>query len=354
MKKYNILIVIAAIILFAGVCTLMAANNNNQTISNFIAEIAGKASAAEKNKVNTVSGKSGWYYFVPELRSLSCGRFWGAESKKVSRVTQKEYADPLPAIMDFKKQLDKAKVELIVVPVPAKCTIYPDSISNLKLVSNGKVVRTDIYQQEFMNLLKSKGIKVIDLVPAFLSKRSGSLGNLYCKQDTHWSGQGCVAAANVIGAEINKYAWSKSVKKRKYSKSTKSVSVKGDMMGSIGKGAKPESLQLTFVKELNSSKAASGIEWRQSPVLLLGDSHNLIFHSGGDMQAQGAGLADNLAAVIGYPVDIVAVRGSGATPARLNLMRRNDNLAGKKLVVWCFSVREFTEGQGWRNVPIVK
>ena len=30
------------------------------------------------------------------------------------------------------------------------------------------------------------------------------------------------------------------------------------------------------------------------------------------------------------------------------------SLAGKKLVVWCLSVREFTEGQGWGKVPIVR
>jgi len=42
------------------------------------------------------------------------------------------------------------------------------------------------------------------------------------------------------------------------------------------------------------------------------------------------------------------------TPARINLLRRGDNLAGKKLVIWCFTVREFTEGQGWKKVPVVR
>ena len=91
-----------------------------------------------------------------------------------------------------------------------------------------------------------------------------------------------------------------------------------------------------------------------SPVILLGDSHNLIFHAGGDMQAVGAGLPDQLALELGFPVDVVAVRGSGATPARRNLARRKDNLAGCRIVVWCFSAREFTEGQAWAKVPVVK
>ena len=72
------------------------------------------------------------------------------------------------------------------------------------------------------------------------------------------------------------------------------------------------------------------------------------------MHVQGAGLADHLAHQLGFPIDLVAVRGSGATPARLSLFRRRDNLAGKRLVIWCFTVREFTEGQGWRKVPVIR
>jgi hypothetical protein len=87
---------------------------------------------------------------------------------------------------------------------------------------------------------------------------------------------------------------------------------------------------------------------------LLGDSHNLVFHAGGDMHAQGAGLPDHLAHQLGFPVDVVAVRGSGATPSRLNLFRRRDKMKGKRVVIWCLSVREFTEGQGWRKIPIIR
>jgi alginate O-acetyltransferase complex protein AlgJ len=92
---------------------------------------------------------------------------------------------------------------------------------------------------------------------------------------------------------------------------------------------------------------------RQSPVLLIGDSHNLVFHAGGDMHATGAGLPDHLAAALGFPVDLEAVRGSGATAPRINLARRRDNLAGKRAVIWCFTVREFTESNtGWRAVQV--
>ena len=79
-----------------------------------------------------------------------------------------------------------------------------------------------------------------------------------------------------------------------------------------------------------------------------------MFGASGDMHAHGAGLPDHLAYQLGFPVDVVAVRGSGATPSRLSLFRRRDKMKGKRVVVWCLSVREFTEGQGWRKVPVIQ
>lgn len=74
------------------------------------------------------------------------------------------------------------------------------------------------------------------------------------------------------------------------------------------------------------------------------------------MQAVGAGLADQLALELGTSIDVLGVRGSGATPSRINLYRRiqadPDYLTDKKLVIWCLSAREFTEASGWCPVPL--
>ena len=93
---------------------------------------------------------------------------------------------------------------------------------------------------------------------------------------------------------------------------------------------------------------------KDSPIILLGDSHNLVFHSGGDMHAVGSGLSDQLSHELGFPLDVVAVMGSGATSARRNLARRKATLTGRRLLIWCFTSREFTQGQGWAKVPLIK
>jgi len=54
---------------------------------------------------------------------------------------------------------------------------------------------------------------------------------------------------------------------------------------------------------------------------------------------------------------LIGTRGSGATSVRVSLYRRArkdpDYLAKKKMIVWCFAAREFTESdQGWDKVPV--
>lgn len=311
----------------------------------FIQSLAEKAAEAEAQQTTVVSGKDGWLFFAPELRHLSVGQFWGDAAARVSRASNLEFADPLPAILDFKAQLDRAGIELIFVPIPAKATIYPEMISE----HGDTTARTDEHHLKFYNILRKHGVNVLDLTPLFLKNRFTDAGPVYCKQDTHWSGQGCVLAAAAIAEAISTPAWAAKIPKRDIKTEVRTTVIAGDLWKALGdEHLQKEQLQLTYIK------GGVGASWRASPVVLLGDSHSLVFHAGADMHAQGAGLPDHLAHHLGFPVDVVAVRGSGATPSRLNLYRRRDNMKGKRIVVWCLSVREFTEGQGWRKVPIIR
>lgn len=301
------------------------------------------AAAAEAPSTLGVSGSDGWFYLSAELRHLEAGEFWGSKAAAVSRATKPEYADPLPAILDFHAQLAKAGVELIVVPVPAKATIYPEHLpDDFQGLEKGGA--TD---DAFLDVLRAEGVKVVKLAPVFAANRGHAEGPLYCLTDSHWSGVGCVVAAQEIAKSLPEAGAGSSP----YESEWQRVEISGD----LGAGLR-ETLRVRKV----GRKGPGGLEAiaadEKSPVVLLGDSHNLVFHAGGDMFARGAGLADQLALELGFPLDVVAVRGSGATPARINLLRRaQKNSAywkGKKCVIWCFSVREFTESDGWRKVPI--
>ena len=55
-----------------------------------------------------MQGADGWLFLPAELRHVSVGKFWGDDAAKVSKASNPANADPLPAILDFKRQLDAA------------------------------------------------------------------------------------------------------------------------------------------------------------------------------------------------------------------------------------------------------
>jgi hypothetical protein len=314
------------------------------------------AEDAHEQGTMTVRGTDGWLFFDQELAHVAAGRFWGVEAAKVSRASSPELADSLPAILDFHAQLRDIDVDLLLVPVPPKVMIYPDKLMN-GLTLGDPLPRLDPSHQDFYALLRENGVQVLDLTDTFLQERFAEQGPLYCQQDTHWSGLGCVLAAQKIAEMIQEMSWHAEAKTRSFDHQWQDAQISGDLWRSLNDpDMKRESVALRRVGQ----KTAAGLEpvepEQDSPIILLGDSHNLVFHAGGDMHARGAGLADQLALELGLPVDLIAVRGSGATPARINLFRRSqrnpDYWQGKKLVVWVFTAREFTHADGWRVVPI--
>lgn len=308
----------------------------------------------------TVQGLEGWLFFDQELDHVATGRFWGDRAAEVSRATSPEFADPLPAILDFHAQLQAAGVELLLVPVPPKSLIYPDFISRTmadRLSKNDPLPRLDPAHQEFYELLREQGVPVLDLTDVFLQERFADQGPLYCRQDTHWSGVGCVVAARKIAALVREMPWHDAVAAQEFDSRWQGVEISGDLWRALDT---PDLERETVSLRQVGREASTGMDPvepdQASPIILLGDSHNLVFQAGGDMHARGAGLADQLALELGLPVDLIAVRGSGATPARINLFRRAQRNPGywqdKKLVIWVFTAREFTHADGWRVVPI--
>lgn len=339
--------VVAAFCSAALFCRAADPANVPGTSSAQFADLAAKAEAQQRA---AVAGQAGWLFLTAELRHLGVGHFWGKEAKAVSRAANSDAADPLPAILDFHAQLKRAGIELILMPVPPKAALYGDKVLDRAAPQEGKP-RADEAAAAFYRVCAEQGLKVLDLGPAFRRAREADATPLYCRTDSHWSGRGCAVAAELLSQEIRQRPWFASRPKQAYKGDWREADIRGDLADLAGGSAEPEKVRLRFVTDPGGGAPA---DWRESPILLLGDSHTLVFHAGEDMHGAGAGLADQLALELGFPMDVVGVRGSGATPARINLLRRKDNLAGKKLVIWCFSAREFTEAAGgWRLVPVI-
>ncbi len=315
----------------------------------FRAGLAAKVQALEKNNAAALVGVDGWLFVTAELRMMAAGKFWGADAARVSRSPKPENADPLPAILDFNQQLKNRGIALIVVPVPPKAQLYPEAVaSDLPPAFGDPAPALAAFYVE----LRRQGVDVVDLAPEFGLGRKIKPPPMYCQTDTHWSGIGCVAAAQVIAKRISKRLPVPADAGAAFPYDWKEVSIEGDLGGMLEAGAKKPGAEKISVRQLRATIAPDP----ESPLLLLGDSHALVFH---DFLAERAGLLDQLAAELGIVPDRIAVRGSGATAVRIDLYRRSVRepgyLAKKKVVVWCFTAREFTEAaQGWQKLPVAK
>ena len=307
----------------------------------------------EKKKAAAGAGEDGWLFFAGELRLLSLGRFWGDEAAKVSRARKPELANPIPAILDFQHQLKARGIELVVVPVPPKAAIYPEKIVpgfDLPSSDPAPVLR------QFYGELRAAGVDVLDLTPVLIQNREHARGPVFCKTDSHWSGIGSVLAAQAIAEHARRKLPAPAIRKE-YVSDWNEVQITGDLAGLLPPDARkpgPEKISVQSVSEKGTGAVVEPDP--NSPVLVLGDSHTLVYH---DFLAERAGLIDQLALELGFAPDLIGTRGSGATPVRINLYRRSlrdpGYLAKKKVVVWCFAAREFTEAtEGWAKAPVAK
>jgi alginate O-acetyltransferase complex protein AlgJ len=181
---------------------------------------------------------------------------------------------------------------------------------------------------------------------------------VYCRTDAHFAPAGALIAARAVVKHVGDQPWLAQAKPVDVAVENRTFQITGDLVGTLPKGVTVEKETLTarFVGLAGQEGLPPVADDPTSPVLLLADSHGLVFHVGDDMHVKGAGLADQMTAEWKFGIDVLAARGSAATPVRINLYRKAardaDYLAGKKIIIWCFTVRELTEATGWMNVPL--
>ena len=299
------------------------------------ADLTEKFAAAASQKDLAVAGEDSWLFLKQEMAHLAKGP-----------LTAETIAPAVNAITAYHIALAAESVQLIVLPVPAKAEIYPDKFSAAE-PPKGLAGRQAILIQT----LEQAGVTVIDLAKSFQSEREKNPETLlYCARDAHWSPAGLKIAADLVKAGIKDQTWFKPALPLT---EPVTLEITGDLMvtpATATLGAEKIRVQRTAVL-LESAPDA--------PALLLGDSHTLVFSGGADagFHCQGAGLLDLLQAASGQAWMQVANAGGGTDAARLQLARkalpRPDFWKNKKVVVWCFSIREVTEKK-WSEVPIKK
>lgn len=273
-----------------------------------------------------VEGHEGWRFLTKELRHLLAEKP-GADS------------DVVEAITDFAEQLAALNVRLLVVPVPPKAAVEALHLGG----SQPEPAAASNPDAPTIQALQARGVEVLDLWPAFID--ASQSGPVYLARDSHWNPRGIAIAAKLIADALRDTV----PPTTKFPVREEVVKIQGDLGGEL------EDVTLQFVEPGGQGQRMEPD--RESPVLLFGDSHVLVFHDGGDMHAASAGLPEQVALALQYPVDVLAVRGSGATAARVSLARRVRSNPGwlkdKKAVVWCLGAREFTQADTWKKIPLL-
>ncbi|MDA0812153.1 MAG: hypothetical protein O3C21_07190 [Verrucomicrobia bacterium] len=304
-----------------------------------------RATASDKKWFSVQGDAPEWLFLARELEHVAQGEFWQKAGKA-------DLPDPTPVIVQYSKDLKAKGIELLLVPVPAKAAMVPEKFRKSSSRKDGGVYASAPFYEQ----LRAAGVNVLDLEPIF-EKGIADGQKLYCEQDTHWSPLACELVAAEINALYQGQPWAAANAAHGIVRGEKStLSIKGDLVEERLAGLAEEKLEIVKAgKDSGAGKIVPVPASDDSPVILLGDSHTLVFSEGGEMHCTGAGLPDHLQQQFGFPLSQIAVKASGADAARARLVRdfarKNPNyLVGKKLLIWCFTAREFTLGK-WRPIP---
>ncbi len=299
--------------------------------------------AAEGNR-KTFLGQDGWMFYQPELTAL---RGWGPLHRPpFSPMKDPSVSDLWLArdvVVEYAAQLKERGLPLLLVPVPAKAMIYPESLSALAPIPADQPL-SHPHQAEFYAALRLAGIDVLDLAPDLWRLKSS--GPVFLRQDTHWTPAAMEACAQRVAEHIRQHY--PNVAGAAPSPEPL-VPSKRDSLGDLEKLLGLASITSSFPPEEAILHPIPAVESNShSLIALLGDSFVNVFDDPGlgfetddDLRPIKAGFAQHLSRCLGTTLDVMAVNGGGATATRQTFARRPDaEVRAKKLVIWVLAARD--------------
>lgn len=311
---------------------------------------AGLEKAATGQQFAIAGADPNWRFLVNELKHLQHGDIGAADLSKVNA----EGTDPIAAITKYHDELKALGVELLLVPVPPKAAIYPERfVAGVDAASVPSLAG-------FFTKLTDQGVQIVDLEAAFKRAKAAAPDKLlYCATDSHWSPYGAQLAASLVAA---KYRDRKELIEHQLRDLLKlpeqPLEFHGDLLTDADKAALPKetlpAVRAGVAANPNGTDVNTVESADYSPVLVMGDSHCQVFRRGGNMHTTCSGFIDHLVVDLSVPVEEVSTQASGGEGPRIEIARRTvkepDFWKKKKIAIWLFSAREFTQGR-WKAIP---
>lgn len=280
--------------------------------------------------------------------------------------------NPLEAVTKFRDQLKAKGVELLVVVVPGKPSIYPERLTGVQSDSY-----TAGHGKKMLDTLASLGFNTVDLYSPLWAAKSddNKLGALYLNDDTHWTPRGAELAAEVIAKKVQQMGEAGldlGVANMDYV----TADSLADRMGDIGEmsGLNKHNVfkiqqvtghvvsQQTITERIVPRQDSTAVDsvvydttrvpfkddFRKAKILILGDSFSRIYQTDAPVNA---GWIAHFAKNMNRPVASIVSDGGASTLVREKLARKAGVLKGKKLLIWEFVERDLRFGaEGWKDV----
>jgi hypothetical protein len=299
-------------------------------------------SFAKRGNGKVVIGKDGWLFYRPSVDYVI---------KPVSTFDRD--MGPLPAIIAFHETLKAQGVDLILLPISGKATIYPEYLSKRYNMDSGPP--DNFRTAEFFDQLRDKGITVLNPAKMLWDEKAKNAEPLYIKQDTHWSPLGMELVVQLLSQTIKNGKWLTGVPQKLYNIQPMKVTNFGDLYDMLGltwsNGFNPIDVNVGKIIDVKTKKPC--ISDPKSSIILLGDSFVNVFSKEEMKWGDHGGFSEHLALHLGIPIDVIAINNGGASISRESLARRPNALVGKKLVIWQFATRDLVNPESnWNIVKI--
>lgn len=294
-------------------------------------------------------GVDGWAFFQPDVHYVAGrGFFDPLPAGAAGRQT-----DSLRAILAFDRALRARGIRLVLMPVPVKPMIHPDALYPGLTAATAPLHNVSF--PAWAERLRAAGVAVFDAATLLADYRRATGQPAYLAADTHWRPEAMEWVARHLADRLRASGVLPDAPPLAYRREPVRVAAMGDTAAML----KLPSAQNAFALEtavIRQVFAPDGQPWRRTPraaVLLLGDSFANIYSLPSMGWGTGAGLAEQLSYYLACPLDRIVRNDNGAFAGRLELVQRQaageDPLAGVRVVIWEFTMRELTAGD-WKMV----
>ena len=256
--------------------------------------------------------------------------------------------NPVEAVLAFRAELEKRGVELLVVVVPGKPSIYPEFLNPTMYGASGDGISPGL---AFLDSLESHGVLTVNLYSVLRKEklRDSERDFLYLNTDTHWTPRGAEVVAKAVASKVRKLPFYAAIPKEALTDSLVLVKRKGDIatMADLESEFPMQAVEAYVVK---NAKGPLRSDFRKAQILILGDSFSRIYETDSPMSA---GWISRLAKNLQVPVSAIVSDGGASTLVREKLARRSGVLKNKKLLIWEFVERDLRFGaEGWKKVRL--